>query len=67
MGVLTKQPALPADLGYWAVVVLLGGLIGAEFGSRRLPNYAVRIALALVLVFAGGKMLWEGLMLASAG
>jgi len=67
MGVLTKQLVLPAYLGYWVVAVLLGGLIGAEFGSKRLTNSSIRRLLALVLVFAGGKMLWEGLMLASAG
>ncbi len=63
MGVLTKQPALPAHLGYWAAAVVLGGLAGAEFGSKRLPNSAIRKLLALVLVFAGSKMLWEGVSL----
>lgn len=63
LGVLTKQPALPAQLGYWAFAALVGGLIGAEFGSKRLAGPAIRKLLALVLIFAGGKMLWEGLLL----
>lgn len=63
LGVLTKQSALPVYLGYWAAAVLLGALIGAELGSKRLTNPGIRKLLALVLVFAGGKMLWEGVRL----
>ncbi len=31
IGVLIKQPSLPAALPYWAVAAILGGLVGAEF------------------------------------
>jgi uncharacterized membrane protein YfcA len=58
IGVLTKSPALPTGLGYWAVAALIGGWIGAEFGSKRLTNPTIRKLLAAVLVFAGGKMLF---------
>jgi hypothetical protein len=57
LGVLTKSPTLPAALPLWAVVVVLGGFIGAELGSRRLPNPAIQKVLALVLVIAGLKMI----------
>ncbi len=66
MGVLTKQPALPAHLVYWAMAAVLGGLVGAEYGSKRLANSSVRKLLALVLLFAGGKMCWEGVRLLAA-
>ncbi len=56
-GVLTKSPTLPTGLGYWAIVAILGGWIGAEFGSKRLANPTIRKLLAAVLVFAGSKML----------
>jgi len=56
-GVLTKSPTLPTGLGYWAVAAILGGLIGAEFGNKRLANPTIRKLLAVVLVFAGSKML----------
>jgi uncharacterized protein len=56
-GVLTKSPTLPTGLGYWAVAAILGGSIGAEFGSKRLANPTIRKLLAVVLVFAGSKML----------
>ena len=57
LGILTKSPTLPAGLGYWVVAAMLGGWIGAEFGSKRLANPTIRKLLAVVLVFAGGKML----------
>ncbi len=57
VGVLTKAPALPAGLFYWALAAILGGLIGAEYGSRKLANPTIRKLLALVLVFAGSKMM----------
>lgn len=59
LGVFTKSPALPAGLAYWAAAAILGGWIGAEFGSRRLANPTIRKLLAVVLVFAGGKMLFS--------
>lgn len=56
VGLLTRQPALPEALPYWVIAVIIGGLIGATFGARRLDNRALRQALAAVLVIAGGKM-----------
>jgi uncharacterized membrane protein YfcA len=56
IGVLTKAPVLPAGLIYWALAAVLGGLIGAEYGSRKLANPTIRKLLAMVLVFAGSKM-----------
>lgn len=56
-GFLSKTPTLPAGLTYWALAAIAGGLIGAEFGSKRLANPTIRKLLAAVLVFAGSKML----------
>jgi uncharacterized membrane protein YfcA len=36
--------------------VLVGGWLGAEYGSKRLANPVVRRVLAVVLALAGGKM-----------
>lgn len=55
-GVLTKSSILPSGLIYWAIAAVIGGLIGAELGSKKLSNPNIRKLLALVLVFAGGKM-----------
>ena len=58
LGFLNKSPTLPVGLIYWAIAVIAGGLIGAEYGSKRLANPSIRKLLALVLLFAGSKMLF---------
>jgi uncharacterized membrane protein YfcA len=60
LGVLQKSPTLPSALYYWVVAAVLGGLIGAEYGSRRLANPSIRMLLALVLLLAGSKMVISG-------
>jgi uncharacterized membrane protein YfcA len=57
LGFLSKTPILPTGLVYWALAAIAGGWIGAEYGSKRLANPAIRRLLATVLVFAGSKML----------
>lgn len=57
LGVMASAPAFPAALPYWAVAAVAGGLIGAEYGSRRLGNSTIRKLLAVVLVIAGAKMI----------
>ena len=57
LGLLSRQPTLPDALPYWVAAVIIGGLIGATYGSRRLGNNAMRQALAVVLVIAGAKMI----------
>ena len=37
-GLMTNQVAtLPAELPYWIVAAIAGGLIGSELGAKRLP------------------------------
>ena len=57
LGFLSKSPNLPAGLAFWALAAVAGGLIGAEYGSKKLANPTIRKLLALVLLFAGSKML----------
>lgn len=57
LGFLSKTPILPAGLIYWALAAILGGWIGAEYGSKRLANASIRKLLAVVLVLAGSKLL----------
>lgn len=54
---LVKSPIMPPDY-VWALmgVVLIGGWLGAEYGSRRFANPVVRRVLAVVLALAGAKM-----------
>ena len=60
VGVLTKSPVLPNGLLYWALAAIVGGALGAEWGSRRLANPTIRKILALVLLVAGFKMVISG-------
>ena len=48
---------IPPEIRWWAPAALVGGLIGAELGSRRLAPLTMRRLLALVLGVAGVKML----------
>lgn len=48
---------IPAALPLWLAVVAVGGAIGSELGSRRLPAPWVRRALAAVLLVAGLKLI----------
>ena len=60
LGMLSKSPQLPNGLGYWAIAAIMGGYIGAEYGSKRLNNKTIRYILALVLLFAGSRMVFFG-------
>jgi uncharacterized membrane protein YfcA len=52
-----RFPALPPDYTWWLMAaVLAGGWAGAEYGSRRFANPAIRRLLGAVLAVAGGKM-----------
>ncbi len=55
-GRLSSLAALPGAIPYWAVAAGLGGILGAEFGSRRLGNVTLRRLLAVVLIIAGLKL-----------
>lgn len=57
LGVMTVAPALPAALPFWALAAVVGGLVGAELGSRRLGSPTIQRLLSLVLLVAGAKMI----------
>jgi uncharacterized membrane protein YfcA len=59
LGVLSKTSldVLPKALPLWLLVAVLGGFIGAEYGSRRLANPTLQKLLAAVLLIAGVKMI----------
>lgn len=50
--------SLPPELPIWLGAVAVGGAIGSELGSRRLPAPWVRRALAAVLLIAGLKLIF---------
>jgi uncharacterized protein len=53
---MAKTASLPGYLWILAPAVLVGGWLGAEYGSRRFANPVVRRVLAVVLALAGAKM-----------
>ncbi|HET9350057.1 MAG TPA: sulfite exporter TauE/SafE family protein, partial [Burkholderiales bacterium] len=56
--VLAKSALLPSYVWILALAVIIGGWLGAEYGSRRFANPVVRRVLAVVLALAGAKMIW---------
>ena len=55
---VTQGPSLPSYVWALAPAVLIGGWLGAEYGSRRFANPVLRRVLAVVLALAGAKMLF---------
>lgn len=49
---------IPAAVPLWLGVVAVGGAIGSELGSRRLPAPWIRRGLAIVLLIAGLKLIF---------
>lgn len=49
----------PAGVPALVVAALIGGVVGSELAVRRLAPVQLKKLLALVLVIAGGKMLWS--------
>ena len=49
--------SLPGYVWFLAPAVIVGGWLGAEYGSRRFANPLVRRVLAVVLAAAGAKMI----------
>jgi uncharacterized membrane protein YfcA len=54
---ISSNVALPGYAWFLAGAVLVGGWLGAEYGSRRFANPLVRRVLGVVLALAGGKLI----------
>jgi uncharacterized protein len=59
IGQASAVATIPRAIYFWAQAALLGGLIGTELGTRRLPIAGIRRWLSVVLVVAGLKLLTE--------
>ena len=55
-GFALKSATLPSYIWMLGAAVIVGGWLGAEYGSRRFANPLVRRILAIVLALAGAKM-----------
>ncbi len=56
LGHLSSVKSLPSAIPLWAIAAIIGGYLGAEYGSKRLGNAILKRLLAIVLVIAGLKM-----------
>jgi uncharacterized membrane protein YfcA len=57
LGHFSSVAELPPNIPIWGVAVVLGGLIGATYGSKRAPAPVLRQLLSLVLIVAGVKLI----------
>ena len=57
LGHVSSVAQLPPNIPIWGVAVVLGGWIGASYGSRRAPPPVLRRLLALVLIVASVKLI----------
>ncbi|TAK52464.1 MAG: sulfite exporter TauE/SafE family protein [Betaproteobacteria bacterium] len=55
-GLASGTAALPQHFWVLGMAVVIGGWLGAEYGSRRFANPLIRRVLGVVLALAGGKM-----------
>jgi hypothetical protein len=59
LGHWSSLQRVPPEIVWWAPAALVGGLAGAELGSRRLAPVTMRRLLAVVLVVAGTKLILQ--------
>lgn len=58
LGHFSSVAQLPSNLPVWGAAVVIGGWIGASYGSKRAPPPVLRQLLALVLIVAGAKLIF---------
>ena len=57
-GNLASVGSLPPAIPLWLGAVAVGGAVGSQLGSRRMPAPWIRRALAAVLLVAGLKLIF---------
>jgi uncharacterized protein len=58
LGHLSSAIALPTAMPLWAGAAMIGGWLGAEYGSRRFSQLTLQRLLAVVLIIAGCKLIF---------
>ena len=56
-GNYAQVSVLPANVWFWIGAAVAGGTIGSLMGAKRLDSLMLRRVLAIVLAFAGGKLI----------
>lgn len=65
-GYWSEKGAPPIPAWSWLVAAAVGGVCGSYLGARHFNTRTLRRMLAVVLVIAGGKLVWEGASLLRA-
>ncbi|MEO8580049.1 MAG: sulfite exporter TauE/SafE family protein [Gemmatimonadales bacterium] len=60
LGHLSSVSLLPPNIPAWAAAAVLGGWIGATYGTKKAPAPVLRQLLSAVLVVAGAKLIIGG-------
>jgi len=60
LGHFSSVEQLPPNIALWGLAAVLGGWIGASYGSKRAPAPVLRQLLSLVLIVAGAKLIFGG-------
>lgn len=55
-GNCVQVASLPPNVWLWIAAAVIGGILGSTFGVRRFDSLTLRRVLALVLIFAGVKL-----------
>jgi uncharacterized membrane protein YfcA len=58
LGHLSNATTLPSALPLWAVAAMVGGWVGADYGSRLFSQLTLQRLLAVVLTIAGLKLIF---------
>jgi uncharacterized membrane protein YfcA len=58
LGHFSSVSLLPSNIPIWGIAAVVGGWIGASYGSKRAPAPVLRQLLSLVLVVAGVKLIF---------
>ena len=56
-GNFSQLISLPANVWFWVAAAVAGGLIGSTLGAKRFDSLTLRRLLAIVLLFAGVKLI----------
>jgi uncharacterized membrane protein YfcA len=58
LGNLTQIEKLPSNVWFWIGAAVIGGLVGSTLGAKKFDSLMLRRVLALVLAFAGFKLIF---------
>ncbi len=62
LGIWKQGLVLPPQIYLWLMVAIGGGLLGSYWGSRKAEHRVLKSVLAVVLLFAAAKLIFDGMI-----